>query len=104
VGTGTRKSQYEKYFETVKKTLQEMQIDTTHYKIDLHYWNKFNELRDQGRPLSDIKTMAEIYEVTPPEGTQAPTITLFALEFARLCVMKYNGDEQKLRECLQGGM
>jgi hypothetical protein len=91
-GSSTNNSRYGKYFESVNKILQEMQIDTARYKIDFNHWIRFNQLRDQGVPIPDIRQMTEIHEVT----------ALITLEYVRLCIMKYNGDEDKVRKCLQG--
>jgi hypothetical protein len=88
------KPPYEKYFESVKRVLQGMDVNMEHYRIDLNHWKKFNELRDSGIPISKIRTMTEIHE----------TPALITLEHARLCVMKYNGNEQKLRQCLEGNL
>lgn len=84
--------EYEKYFQPINMILKEMQIDTERYKIDMHHWLKFNELRDRGISLSEIRGQTEIHE----------TPALFTLEYARICTIKYNGDIKRLRECLEG--
>ena len=86
------KPEYGKYFPSVDKIMKEMQIDTQHYHIDLGHWDKFNSMRDEGRSLSEIGQQTEIHE----------SLALMALEYTRLCIMKYNGNEQKLRDCMEG--
>jgi hypothetical protein len=83
---------YGKYFDNIRRLLQEMNIDTYRYHIDYNHWMKFNELRDDGKTIPEISKMTEIHDTT----------ALFTLEHARICIIKYNGDVQKVRACLEG--
>lgn len=59
--------------------------------IDYKNWVVFNSLRDEGKELSEI---AEIMEM--------PISLLEQAEHPRRCYFKWDGDEEKLRDCVEG--
>lgn len=84
---------YQKYYPAITKVMQqEIGFDLEAHRIDVHHWNYFNELRDKGIPLSEIMKKTDV----------DPKLSLYAMESARECVIKYNGNLQKLAECLEG--
>lgn len=72
----------------------EMGIDLRDYEINFNQWKKFNEMRNENNPLSTIIKMRDI-EVEPK-------LTVYFMESARNCIIKYNGDTKKVLECLEG--
>ena len=84
---------YGKYFPFIEQLLKDMNIDTYQYHIlDHGHWMKFNKLRDEGNTITEISKKTEIHEIP----------ALFALERVRVCVIKYNGNVQKVRACVDG--
>jgi hypothetical protein len=59
--------------------------------LDENRWNKFNTMRQEKISLLNIARELRI-----------SIIQAMALEDARKCIIKWNGDTENLRKCLRG--
>jgi hypothetical protein len=89
----TDKEQYKKLSETMKDG---MGIDLKDYEMDFEQWRKFNEMRNEDSTMKAIMKSSRV--------RVEPKLAVYFMESARNCIIKYDGDEKKVRDCLEGRM